>query len=75
VIQPAAERKRIRLTVDAAEAPEVFYGDQARLQRDEDRHEAIRAGFQLYLTKPIDAVSLVEAVASLAAGTHAPEHE
>lgn len=34
--------------------------------RDEDRQEALRAGFQMHLTKPIDAASLVSAVASLA---------
>ncbi len=33
VIQPAADGKRIRLTVDAAGAPQAFYGDQARLQQ------------------------------------------
>jgi CheY-like chemotaxis protein len=45
------------------------------LAREEDRREAIRAGFQLHLTKPIDAVSLVEAVVALAARAQAPEHE
>lgn len=34
--------------------------------RDEDRQEALRAGFQMHLTKPIDAASLVLAVSSLA---------
>jgi signal transduction histidine kinase/ActR/RegA family two-component response regulator len=34
--------------------------------RDEDRQEALRAGFQMHLTKPIDAASLVSAVSSLA---------
>jgi PAS domain S-box-containing protein len=33
VIQPAADGKHIRLTVDAAEAPQAFYGDPARLQQ------------------------------------------
>ncbi|HET7619342.1 MAG TPA: ATP-binding protein [Vicinamibacterales bacterium] len=33
--------------------------------REEDRQEALRAGFQMHLTKPIDAASLIAAVASL----------
>ena len=33
--------------------------------RDEDRQEALLAGFQMHLTKPIDASSLVAAVAML----------
>ena len=33
--------------------------------RDEDRQQALDAGFQLHLAKPIDADSLVAAVASL----------
>jgi len=33
--------------------------------RDEDRHEALQAGFQMHLTKPIDAGSLIAAVVSL----------
>ena len=39
------------------------------LAREEDRLEALRAGFQLHLSKPIDAVSLVEAVRTLTGGT------
>ena len=35
------------------------------LAREEDRQEALQAGFQLHLAKPIDSRSLVEAVASL----------
>jgi CheY-like chemotaxis protein/anti-sigma regulatory factor (Ser/Thr protein kinase) len=33
--------------------------------RDEDRREALAAGFQMHLAKPIDAASLVAAVAAL----------
>jgi CheY-like chemotaxis protein len=33
--------------------------------RDEDRQQALQAGFQLHLPKPIDGQSLVAAVASL----------
>ena len=35
--------------------------------REEDRRAALEAGFQLHLSKPIDAASLVSAVAALAA--------
>ena len=34
--------------------------------RPEDRHHALQAGFQLHLAKPIDAKSLVAAIASIA---------
>jgi signal transduction histidine kinase/CheY-like chemotaxis protein len=34
--------------------------------RDEDRQEALRAGFQMHLTKPVDGAALVTAVATLA---------
>ncbi len=40
--------------------------------REEDRQEALDAGFQLHLSKPIDAGSLVAAVATLARW-HMPE--
>ena len=33
--------------------------------REEDRQEALQAGFQMHLTKPIDAGALVAAVACL----------
>ena len=33
--------------------------------REEDRVAAIKAGFQMHLTKPVDAASLVAAVATL----------
>jgi signal transduction histidine kinase/ActR/RegA family two-component response regulator len=33
--------------------------------REEDRQEALRAGFQLHLTKPVEAGSLIAAVATL----------
>ena len=33
--------------------------------RADDRHKALRAGFQLHLTKPVDAHALIAAVASL----------
>ena len=37
------------------------------LARDEDRQQALDAGFQLHLAKPIDSESLIAAVAGLAA--------
>ncbi len=40
--------------------------------REEDRQEALDAGFQLHLSKPIDAASLIAAVATLARW-HAPQ--
>jgi signal transduction histidine kinase/CheY-like chemotaxis protein len=40
--------------------------------REEDRQEALDAGFQLHLSKPIDAGSLIAAVATLARW-HAPQ--
>lgn len=38
------------------------------LARQEDRREALAAGFQLHLTKPIDPTALTDAVAHLARG-------
>jgi CheY-like chemotaxis protein len=38
--------------------------------RNEDRQQALEAGFQLHLAKPIDAQTLVSAVATLG-GRHA----
>jgi CheY-like chemotaxis protein len=35
------------------------------LAREEDREEALHAGFHLHLTKPVDARSLVAAIASV----------
>jgi CheY-like chemotaxis protein len=34
--------------------------------REEDRNEALEAGYQLHLSKPIDASSLIAAVSTLA---------
>jgi PAS domain S-box-containing protein len=39
--------------------------------RSEDRMQALKAGFQLYLPKPIDSTGLVLAIARLAASTRA----
>jgi CheY-like chemotaxis protein len=39
--------------------------------RDEDRQQALRAGFQLHLSKPVDPRSLVEAVANLGRNSRA----
>jgi signal transduction histidine kinase/ActR/RegA family two-component response regulator len=41
--------------------------------RSEDRQKALRAGFQLHLTKPIDAHSLVAAVATLGGRVASPQ--
>jgi CheY-like chemotaxis protein/anti-sigma regulatory factor (Ser/Thr protein kinase) len=66
--------RRLR-TTESAEIANIASAALTSLARDEDRREAIRAGFQLHLTKPIDAVSLVEAVAALAARAQTAEHE
>ena len=52
----------------AADAPQLAAIPAAALtafSRDEDRQQAIQAGFHMHLAKPIDAASLVSAVASL----------
>ncbi len=55
--------RRLRaLKVEAAGIPAAAL---TALARDEDRQQALDAGFQLHLSKPIDADSLVAAVASL----------
>ena len=41
--------------------------------RKEDRQQALQAGFQLHLTKPIDAQTLISAVATLGGRSH-PDH-
>jgi len=66
--------RRLR-TTESAEIANIASAALTSLARDEDRREAIRAGFQLHLTKPIDAVSLVEAVAALAPRAQTAEHE
>jgi CheY-like chemotaxis protein len=66
--------RRLR-TTEPAEIANVAAAALTSLAREEDRSEAIRAGFQLHLTKPIDAASLVEAVAALAARAQTPEYE
>lgn len=38
--------------------------------REEDRAQALQAGFQLHLAKPVDAGTLISAVAGLAENTH-----
>jgi PAS domain S-box-containing protein len=45
--------------------PHVAAAALTSLAREEDRREALQAGFQLHFAKPIDSRSLVEAVASL----------
>jgi PAS domain S-box-containing protein len=42
--------------------------------RPEDRTQALRAGFQLHLAKPIDPTELIAAVASLATQWSSPAH-
>jgi signal transduction histidine kinase/CheY-like chemotaxis protein len=55
--------RKLRATADrAATIPAVALTAHAR---EEDRQVALRAGFQMHLTKPIDARSLVAAIAAL----------
>jgi len=56
--------RRLR-TLDAAVAS-VPAAALTAFAREEDRQEALDAGFQLHLSKPIDANSLIAAVATLA---------
>jgi signal transduction histidine kinase len=55
----------IRKLRAAAETASIPAAALTALARDEDRQRALNAGFQLHLAKPIDAASLVAAVASL----------
>jgi CheY-like chemotaxis protein len=48
-----------------AGAPFIPAAALTSFARDEDRQQALQAGFQLHLVKPIDSRALVEAVASL----------
>jgi signal transduction histidine kinase/ActR/RegA family two-component response regulator len=59
----------------ALEAPAIASIPAAALTafaRNEDRQQALEAGFQLHLAKPIDAETLVSAVATLGRGTADP---
>jgi len=51
--------------LQAARASTIPAAALTAFARDEDRQEALEAGFQLHLTKPIDAGALVAAVAML----------
>jgi signal transduction histidine kinase/CheY-like chemotaxis protein len=55
-----------------AEAAAIPAAALTALARDEDRQQALDAGFQLHLAKPIDADSLVAAVATLGKLSVAP---
>jgi len=71
VAMPREDGYSLIRRVRALEAPEAAALPAAALTsfaREEDRQEALDAGFQLHLTKPIDTRSLVEAVVSLAQG-------
>ncbi len=54
--------RKLRATAETASLPAAAL---TALAREEDRQQALNAGFQLHLAKPIDASSLVAAVASL----------
>jgi signal transduction histidine kinase/CheY-like chemotaxis protein len=51
--------------LQAARASTIPAAALTAFARDEDRQEALEAGFQMHLTKPIDAGALVAAVAML----------
>ena len=55
-------RKLRSLEVAAASVPAAAL---TAFAREEDRQQAFRAGFQLHLAKPVDAGSLIAAVATL----------
>src|SRR4051812_11460137 len=56
--------RRVR-ALGRAELRQVPAAALTAFARDEDRRDALAAGFQMHLTKPIDAGSLVSAVAAL----------
>jgi CheY-like chemotaxis protein len=62
--------KRIRETA-APETAAIPAAALTSFARDEDRQHALRAGFQLHLSKPVDPRSLVEAVANLGRNSRA----
>jgi signal transduction histidine kinase/CheY-like chemotaxis protein len=62
--------KRIRETAAPATAA-IPAAALTSFARDEDRQQALRAGFQLHLSKPVDPRSLVEAVANLGRNSRA----
>ena len=55
-----------RLRALDARAASIPAAALTALARDGDREQALEAGFQLHLVKPVDAATLVSAVASLA---------
>jgi CheY-like chemotaxis protein len=46
-----------------------------RLTREQDRRDAIAAGFQRHLSKPVDLVALVQTVADLVAPLQVLTHD
>ena len=60
------QRVRTQCRPDSASIPAAAL---TAFARDEDRERALRAGFQLHLSKPIDGAALVAAVAALHTGT------
>jgi len=54
---------------DSASIPAAALTSMARA---EDRQQALQAGFQLHLAKPIDARSLIDAVAALVRWAETP---
>ena len=56
--------KRVR-AMGRAEVASVPAAALTAFARNEDRQQAMQAGFQVHLTKPIDALTLVNAVAAL----------
>jgi len=72
IAMPGEDGYSLIRRVRALATPEVASVPAAALTafaRNEDRQKALQAGFQLHLTKPIDAQTLVAAVASLGGKT------
>ena len=62
------QRVRAMCPPDSASIPAAAL---TAFAREEDRERALRAGFQLHLSKPIDGAALVAAVAALHTRTSA----
>jgi signal transduction histidine kinase/ActR/RegA family two-component response regulator len=73
IAMPGEDGYSLIRRVRALDSPAVASIPAAALTafaRKEDRQQALQAGFQLHLTKPIDAQTLISAVATLGGRSH-----